>query len=256
MRKPEPYDETIDYKDLLTRYIKHIYKEWISVPRNAEKYHPMVGRDIQFNFFQEVQRDGYVNFCFTGDVSGHAVVMERGENPNMVFYKLFNNVLSSGIRIYTDTGHAIDEKWAYSFYEGTISDLMIQLGLEHHPNQKRNQSTTKYIHYLKRALPDILISDNVDESGRGYTLGLEIECNCFDAMLKSMMVMHDHPFAIQDNIVTNQNLFGFTREFRRLMDESEQFENEEYTLRVIHDDHVTQFSKRVLPQRRKDDCGA
>ena len=55
VRKPEPYDETIDYKDLLT-----------------------------------------------------------------------NNVLSSGIRIHTDTGHAIDEKWAYSFYEETISDLMIR----------------------------------------------------------------------------------------------------------------------------------
>ena len=115
---------------------------------------------------------------------------------------------------------------------------------------------TKYIHYKKRHSPGLLISDNVDETNRGYTLGLEIDCNCFDAMSKSMMVMHGIPFDIQDNIVTNENLFGFTREFKRLMDESEQFENEEYTLRVIYDDHVTQFSKRVLPQRRKDDCGA
>ena len=110
---------------------------------------------------------------------------------------------------------------------------------------------TKYIHYKKRHSPGLLISDNVDETNRGYTLGLKIECNCFDAMSKSMMVTLGIPYNIQDNVVTNGNLFGFTREFKRLMDESEQFENEEYTLRVIHDDHVTQFSKRVLPKSKR-----
>ena len=54
MRKPEPYDETINYEELLTRYLKYLYKEWISVPRNARKYPPMVGKDIQCSFQNEI----------------------------------------------------------------------------------------------------------------------------------------------------------------------------------------------------------
>ncbi len=107
---------------------------------------------------------------------------------------------------------------------------------------------TKYIHYKKRHSPGLLISDNVDETNRGYTLGLEVECNCFDAMLKSMMVTNGVPYDIQNDIVTNDNIFGFRHAFYWCMDTIEQFANEEYTLRVIHDDHVTQFSKRVLPK--------
>ena len=127
MRKAEPYDETIDYKDLLTRYIKYIYKKWIAVPRNAEKYPPMVGRDIQFCFLQEEQRDGHISCFVSGDVSSHGVIIRKDEASNMVFYKLFNNVLSAGIRIHTHTGQAADEEWAYSFHKGTIENLMSQL---------------------------------------------------------------------------------------------------------------------------------
>ena len=106
---------------------------------------------------------------------------------------------------------------------------------------------TKYIHYLKLHLPNILISDNIDESKSGYTLGLEISCNCFDAVLDSMKVSRIEPLVIRNNVVTNENLFGFKRKFMNEMDVVEKFSNEDYTVREFKGEYVTLFTKKVLP---------
>ena len=128
MRKPEPYDETINYEELLTRYLKYLYKEWISVPRNARKYPPMVSRDIQFSFHHETH-DAKCGRCFvSGDLHGRGVDVEKDESLNMTFYKLFNKVLRAGVLLSAHTGLAVDDETIYSFHKGTIRDLMAQLG--------------------------------------------------------------------------------------------------------------------------------
>ena len=94
----------------------------------------------------------------------------------------------------------------------------------------------------------VLISDNVDETQKGYTLGLEIECNCFDSVLSYMMVSHNVPFMIDDSVVTNENLYGFKQEFMRCMDVLKYFESQKYTIRVIHENNtVTVYTKELLP---------
>ena len=115
---------------------------------------------------------------------------------------------------------------------------------------------TKYIHYKNFILNGLLVSDNADESARGYTLGLEIECDRFDAVLNSMFADPLTPYIIRDGIVMNENMIGFEREFMRCMSVKKQFSSIEYTLRVIHDDPVVQFTKRVLTQELKASCGA
>lgn len=124
MRKPEPYDETINYEELLTRYLKYLYKEWISVPRNARKYPPMVGKDIQFSFQNEITIYGSDHCFITGDIYGCGIDVEENESRNMTFYKLFNKVLVYGVYVHTDTGLAIDHDWIHSFYKGTVRDLI------------------------------------------------------------------------------------------------------------------------------------
>ena len=112
---------------------------------------------------------------------------------------------------------------------------------------------TTYIHYLKLHLPNILLSDNIDESKSGYTLGLEISCNCFDAVLDSMKVSRIEPLVIRNNlvirtnVVTNENLFGFKRKFMNEMDVVDKFSNEDYTVREFKGECVTSFTKKVLP---------
>ena len=128
MRKIEPYDETINYEELLTRYLKYLYKEWISVPRNAVKYPPMVGRDIPFHFQNGLNNDGSDRCFITGDLYGCGVDVADNELKNITFYKLFNKVLVYGVYVRTDTGFAIDREWIHSFYEGTVRNLKAQLG--------------------------------------------------------------------------------------------------------------------------------
>ena len=132
MRETEQYDETIDYKELLTRYLKYLYKEWISVPKNAEKYPPMVKRDIQFHYRKityDIPCGRETTWCWVdGDIYSLGVNMEEGEPINKVFYRLLNKVLMFGIMVYAHTEQVVDEKAIYSFYEGTTRDLMAQLG--------------------------------------------------------------------------------------------------------------------------------
>ena len=112
-----------------------------------------------------------------------------------------------------------------------------------------NITMTKYIHYTKAHAMGVLVSDNSDETARGYKLGLEIDCDCFEAVLRHMMVSHTVPFTIEDNVITNENLFGFKNEFIRCMDVISQFANEKYILRVINSNHtVTWYSKETLPK--------
>lgn len=108
---------------------------------------------------------------------------------------------------------------------------------------------TKYIHYTKLHSMGVLISDNVNESKNGYTLGLEIECDCFDSVLTYMMVNHRDHITLDGNLVTNENLNGFKNEFMRCMDVIGLFVNEAYKIRVIHEnDTVTWYTKEVLPK--------
>jgi hypothetical protein len=133
MKKPEPYDETIDYKDLLTRYIKHIYKEWISVPRNAEMYPPMVGKDIRFTFHKQAYDIGYgrqvTSLYVAGDVYSLGIDMDNNEPTNMDFYKLFNKIRVFGVTVMADTGLVIEEKpTCFDRFDGTVRELQSQLG--------------------------------------------------------------------------------------------------------------------------------
>lgn len=108
---------------------------------------------------------------------------------------------------------------------------------------------TKYIHYKKRHSPGLLISDSLDETKRGYKLGLEIHCDCFDAALKCMMVTNGVPYDIQNGVVTNDNISGFKHAFFWCMDTIERFSTEKYSLQEHHDNGmVAWYSKEWLPR--------
>lgn len=108
---------------------------------------------------------------------------------------------------------------------------------------------TKYIHYTKRHSMGVLISNNVDESNKGYSLGLEIECGRFDEVVKCMMVNQNIPLTIENCTVTNENLCGFKNEFIRCMDILPQFSFEKYSIRVINENNtVTWYRKETLPR--------
>lgn len=112
-----------------------------------------------------------------------------------------------------------------------------------------SKKMTKYIHYTKTHATNILISNNVDESVRGYTLGLEIEADCFDKVLKSIQVTDGVPFDItKENIVTNANISAFKSAFLRCMDTCDMFTNNEYSIRELHENCVTWYTKKILPR--------
>ncbi len=95
----------------------------------------------------------------------------------------------------------------------------------------------------------VLISNNVDESNNGYSLGLEIECDRFNEVVKCMMVNQKIPLTVKNNIVANENLCGFKNEFMRCMDILPQFSLEKYSIRVINENNtVTWYSKETLPR--------
>lgn len=108
---------------------------------------------------------------------------------------------------------------------------------------------TKYIHYKKRHSPGLLISDCVDETKRGYMLGLEIQCDCFDAALRFMVVTNGVPYDIQNDVVTNDNIAGFKHAFFWCMDTINRFSLEKYILCEHHDNNmVTWYRKETLPR--------
>ena len=108
---------------------------------------------------------------------------------------------------------------------------------------------TKYIHYKKRHSPGLLISDNVNESERGYKLGLEIECDCFDAALRCMVMTNGVPYDIQDNVVTNDNISGFKHAFFWCMDTINRFSLEKYILRELRDDNMVAWYRKDFSPR-------
>lgn len=108
---------------------------------------------------------------------------------------------------------------------------------------------TKYIHYKKRHSPGLLISDCVDETKRGYMLGLEIQCDCFDAALRFMVVTNGVPYDIQNDVITNDNISGFKHAFFWCMDTINQFSLEKYTLRELRDDNMVAWYRKEFSTR-------
>jgi hypothetical protein len=105
----------------------------------------------------------------------------------------------------------------------------------------------KYIHYKQRHAYGVLISDKVDETKRGYNLGLEIECNCFESILKHMVVVKGVPYDIQNDVIMTDNVSGFKHAFMECMDVVRQFSAEKYII-VEHreDNKVAWYKKEVL----------
>ena len=114
---------------------------------------------------------------------------------------------------------------------------------------KKGNKMTKYIHYKKRHSMGLLISNNVDETAQGYILGLEIDCECFDAALRHMVVTNGVPCHIQNNVVMNDNISGFKHAFTWCMDAIGEFAMEKYTIREHREDKmVAWYKKEVLPK--------
>jgi len=108
---------------------------------------------------------------------------------------------------------------------------------------------TKYIHYKELHQTGVLISDKIDETQSGYVLGLEIECSCFNSVLRLMTLPSGILYSIQGNVITNVNLIGFKNDFMRCMDTIGQFSAEKYIIRVIHPNStVTWYRRETLPK--------
>ena len=104
---------------------------------------------------------------------------------------------------------------------------------------------TKYIHYIKPWRKGLLISNKVDEIERGYKLGLEIDCDCFDSVLKHMMVSAGVPYDIQNDMVMNDSIFGFEDAFVRCMNVIEPFNKIPYKIKIHHGDYSTVYVKTI-----------
>lgn len=113
-------------------------------------------------------------------------------------------------------------------------------------NARKEAKMTKYIHYEKRYSAGVLISDNLDETRQGYTLGLEITCSDFDDVLKIMCASQNIPIDISNGIATNINLSGFKNEFMRCVGVA--FPNKEYCIREIYEDHVVWYERKIHPK--------
>ena len=108
-----------------------------------------------------------------------------------------------------------------------------------------------YIHYKKSHDCYVLISKSSDETKRGYKLGLEIDCPCFDEVIRSMRVKHNTPFDITENIVTNENIIGFRMEFMRCMDVETPFDKIPYSIKTHGDQFSTVYVKTI--ESKNDD---
>ena len=101
---------------------------------------------------------------------------------------------------------------------------------------------TKYIHYTKSYHMGVLISNEPDESAKGYRLGLEIECPCFDNALTEMRSSRFTPYDIKGGIVTNETIIGFKDEFMRILDMGV-FLAVPYSMKIHRDGFVTVYCK-------------
>lgn len=106
---------------------------------------------------------------------------------------------------------------------------------------------TRYIHYPagKNNRSGLLISRNADESANGYSLGLEIECDRFEDVLSRMLVAADIPLHIDHGVVTNENIFGFTSEFMRVLHVDAELAHVPYRMKIHRSDMAVVYQKTV-----------
>lgn len=107
----------------------------------------------------------------------------------------------------------------------------------------KGKKMAKYIHYKKLHETGILISDNPTE--QGYSLGLEIDCKCFNKVLSKMQIIKGVPLDIVGNVITNENLSGFKSEFMSCMDRLAEFSRENYCLRELHSDCAAWYERKI-----------
>ncbi len=94
----------------------------------------------------------------------------------------------------------------------------------------------KYIYYTKINSTGILISDNAHEPTLGYTLGWEIETDCFDEVLKYMRITENVPLSWEGGKIQNMNISGFKNEFIRCMGTYDELLYEGYIIKEYHKD--------------------
>lgn len=112
-------------------------------------------------------------------------------------------------------------------------------------------SCVKYVHYKEPHVPDLLLSDNVDESKRGYTFGLEIQCDDFEEVLKSIRIVPGVPLEFDDEDkvhVTNATPTSFKLGFMRCMNALEKFSKKGYCIKEVRGKFTVWNTKDILPR--------
>ena len=99
----DSYNAEIDYKSLLTRYLKYLYRDWIANAEIAARYPHMVNHAPVFEFVKYESASPWggtiVSLCVTGDLYKCDAVCKPDENET--YYDMLKRALSSGIAIMT-----------------------------------------------------------------------------------------------------------------------------------------------------------
>ena len=114
-------------------------------------------------------------------------------------------------------------------------------------------SCVKYVHYKEPNVPDLLLSDNLDESKRGYTFGLEIQCDDFTEVLESIRIAPgvSLEFDDEDKVhVTNVTPTSFKLEFMRCMNALEKFSEKGYCIKEVRGKFTVWNTKSIQPDTR------
>lgn len=124
----DAYNPDIDYKVLLTRYLKYLYKDWIANPEFASKYPHMVDHEPVFEFVKHESGspwgDIIVRFCVRGDM--YRCNAECKPDDNETYYDMLNKAVRFGISIMTSNDISTS---SYNFVhcEWTALEMMEEL---------------------------------------------------------------------------------------------------------------------------------
>lgn len=123
----EPYNESIDYKKLLSRYVHYVFENWIIASNNQKKYPHLLHKTPKFEFkFSSYTGEHGTRgnkLFIIGEIYGPSVHITEPENENVSFYRLLNNAMKYGFIVETGP-QGVAPAGVQISYVGTVDHLM------------------------------------------------------------------------------------------------------------------------------------